>query len=84
MKRTASTLLIVLLALSITAQAGDTKKKKPSPPKEQTREVTVYVTNTGTKYHTEGCRSLRKSSIPMKLSDAKKSYSPCSICHPPE
>lgn len=50
----------------------------------QTQTVTVYVTNTGKKYHADGCRHLRKSRIPMKLEDAKKAgYEPCSVCRPP-
>jgi hypothetical protein len=43
----------------------------------------VYVTKTGKKYHTEGCRSLHAGGIPMPLSEATTKYSPCSICHPP-
>ena len=47
-------------------------------------EVTVYVTRTGEKYHTDGCQYLRKSQIPISLEDAKASgYTPCSKCHPP-
>jgi hypothetical protein len=47
-------------------------------------DVTVYVTNTGAKYHNDGCRYLRKSRIPMSLEDAKASgYDPCSVCGPP-
>lgn len=44
---------------------------------------TVYVTRTGEKYHRDGCRYLRQSRIPMKLSEAKKMYAPCSVCRPP-
>lgn len=43
----------------------------------------VYVTETGSKYHSAGCRSLSKSMIPMKLNDAKKKYGTCSVCKPP-
>jgi micrococcal nuclease len=43
----------------------------------------VYVTKTGSKYHRAGCRSLRKSAIPMSLKDAAARYSPCSVCNPP-
>jgi hypothetical protein len=43
----------------------------------------VYVTKTGTKYHTAGCRFLSKSSRPIALKDAVRSYSPCSVCQPP-
>jgi hypothetical protein len=52
---------------------------------EDTKEVTVYVTKTGEKYHNSGCSYLRKSCIPMNLSDAKSGgYTPCSRCHPPQ
>ena len=50
--------------------------------KERQVDKTVYVTRTGEKYHADGCRYLRKSSIAMKLSEAKKVYSPCSVCNP--
>ena len=33
---------------------------------------TVYVTDTGSKYHSAGCRYLKKSQIPMSLSEAKR------------
>jgi micrococcal nuclease len=47
-------------------------------------ENTVYVTNSGNRYHRENCRSLRRSKIAVVLEDAVKSgYSPCSICNPP-
>lgn len=46
-------------------------------------EQTVYVTSSGTTYHTAGCRYLNKSSIPMPLNEAASRYSPCTVCHPP-
>lgn len=47
-------------------------------------DITVYVTNTGSKYHAAGCRHLRKSQIPMTLSEAKAAgYTPCGTCNPP-
>jgi hypothetical protein len=46
-------------------------------------DPTVYVTKTGSKYHNAGCSSLKKSAIPMKLSEAATKYSPCSRCNPP-
>lgn len=52
------------------------------PPSGQTDEVTVYITRTGAKYHRAGCRYLSRSKIPVSLSDAKRSYSPCSVCKP--
>lgn len=47
-------------------------------------DPTVYVTNSGTKYHAAGCRSLARSSIEKKLSEVKGKYGACSICRPPE
>lgn len=44
---------------------------------------TVYITNSGTKYHKEGCRFLSKSKIEISLSDAiAKGYEVCSVCKP--
>jgi micrococcal nuclease len=46
--------------------------------------VTVYVTNSGTKYHRDGCSSLSRSKIAVTLEDAVRSgYGPCGICRPP-
>jgi competence protein ComEC len=46
--------------------------------------ITVFVTETGTKYHKEGCRYLSDSKIPMELEQAKLTYTPCKVCKPPE
>ncbi len=46
-------------------------------------ERTVYVTNTGKRYHRENCRYLAKSKIPIKLKDAlAQGYTPCHVCRP--
>ncbi len=57
--------------------------KKTEPEHQQSSGETVYITKTGAKYHRAGCRYLSKSSIPIPLSEAVKSYSPCSVCKPP-
>jgi hypothetical protein len=45
-------------------------------------EIKVYVTNTGNKYHKNGCFYLRKSKIETNLYDAiKNGYTPCSKCY---
>jgi competence protein ComEC len=50
----------------------------------QSQSVTVYVTNSGQKYHTTNCSSLSKSKIAITLEEAKKEgYTPCSKCNPP-
>jgi len=51
--------------------------------KDQDKDVIVYVTKTGTKYHRSDCSCLRKSCIPIPLSEARKKCSPCSKCNPP-
>lgn len=52
-----------------------------APQASQSTSRTVYVTNTGAKYHRSGCRYLKKSQIKISLSDAKaQGYSACSIC----
>jgi len=54
-------------------------------PKEETKETTVYITKSGSKYHRSGCRYLSKSMIPISLKDAKeRGYSPCKVCKPPK
>ena len=54
-----------------------------SQPERTTEGITVYVTRTGSCYHRGTCSYLRSSKIPMKLSEAKKRYRPCSRCNPP-
>ncbi|WP_352404471.1 ComEC/Rec2 family competence protein [Sporanaerobacter acetigenes] len=57
--------------------------KKPPTGSTSNKEATVYITNTGSKYHKAGCRYLKKSKIPMKLSEAKsQGYTPCKVCNP--
>ncbi len=50
---------------------------------ETPKEVTVYITRTGQKYHRIGCRYLSKSCIPVSLNEAKTRYGACSVCNPP-
>ncbi|MDR1930740.1 MAG: thermonuclease family protein [Treponema sp.] len=46
-------------------------------------EIIVFVTNSGKKYHRDGCSSLSRSKIALSLGDAARAYGPCSICRPP-
>jgi len=47
-------------------------------------EKVVYITKTGKKYHRLSCRYLRKSCIPISLTEAKRrGYTPCKVCKPP-
>lgn len=43
---------------------------------------TVYITNTGSKYHRSGCQYLKKSQIGISLNDATaRGYTACSKCY---
>jgi len=43
----------------------------------------VFITDTGNKYHREGCQFLRKSKRAISLNEAKANgYEPCSKCRP--
>lgn len=48
-----------------------------------TNELTVYITDTGSKYHRDGCRYLSRSKHAISLSDAQsRGYDACSVCRP--
>ena len=51
---------------------------------QQNEDPVVYITNTGSKYHSSSCRTLKKSKIERHLSEVKGSYAPCGICNPPQ
>lgn len=58
-------------------------RTRATTPKPDDSDTVVYITRTGQKYHCGGCGYLRKSSIPIKLKDARASgYTPCSRCRP--
>jgi endonuclease YncB( thermonuclease family) len=42
----------------------------------------VFITNTGTRYHRQGCRHLTQSSIPSTLAEVQGRYQPCGTCKP--
>ena len=45
------------------------------------KEGTVYVTRTGERYHSAGCRYLGKDPVPLDIKDAQKlSFMACSFC----
>ena len=42
-----------------------------------------YITETGSRYHREGCRYLWNSKIEISLEEAKaRGYTACSVCDP--
>ncbi|MBR5244707.1 MAG: hypothetical protein IKW07_01600 [Clostridia bacterium] len=51
---------------------------------QESQQVTVYITNSGIKYHLDGCRHL-KSKIEKTLEEAKAlKLEPCKVCNPPK
>lgn len=45
------------------------------------QEITVYITNTGEKYHMSACQYLRNSKIAISKSTAiSRGYTACSVC----
>lgn len=74
-------------ASSSSNSSSTTVQQAPSQQTTQSNNqtATVYITNTGKKYHAAGCKYLRKSQTAINLSDAKaQGYEPCSVCNPPQ
>lgn len=58
-------------------------KKAASKSKASGSGGTVYITRTGEKYHSSGCRYLRQSKISISKSEAQRQgYTPCKVCKP--
>ena len=82
-------LLTCLFSASVKSAANPTEPGESSvaqieaAPTTDTESIIVYITRTGSKYHRDGCRYLRKSKIAISLKEAKKHYGPCSVCEPP-
>jgi len=66
-----------------TDELTETPEETPSSIQTNSPSSTVFITNTGKKYHKGNCRYLKKSKIPISLNDARNQrYSPCSVCDP--
>lgn len=64
------------------AEAEAARQAEVAAAEAQRNEQTVYVTNTGKKYHKAGCSYLKQSSNPIALNDAiARGYTPCSRCY---
>ena len=49
------------------------------------KNIQVYITDGGAKYHRAGCRHLTETGKPFTMTHAKdKGYQPCKDCRPPE
>ena len=59
-------------------------RPQPAPRAPTPKQVVVFVTATGKKYHSSGCQYLRKSKIAIALQNARRGYTSCSKCSPPQ
>lgn len=65
------------------AAAAEAAAVAAAESQKSTQSRTVYITNTGEKYHRDGCSSLRKSKIAISIEDAvAQGYDPCKNCKP--
>lgn len=63
--------------------AAEAQKKAEVEAAQAQNSYTVYITETGEKYHRDGCQYLRQSQIAITKSDAiNAGYTPCSRCNP--
>lgn len=76
----ANTYTFRVRAYNVDGNSGYTNEASRRPGED----ITVYVTNSGTKYHRNGCQYLSQSKIAKTLIQAKaEGYTPCSVCNPP-
>ncbi|MBV9925668.1 MAG: hypothetical protein JOZ96_11675 [Acidobacteria bacterium] len=56
----------------------------PAPdPQRDESQITVFVTDTGERYHRGDCRYLSRSKHAISLKEAKRQgYTPCKVCKP--
>lgn len=63
--------------------SNSTAQKKTQQKNTTNIGYTVYITNTGDKYHRGNCRYLKKSKIAISVNDAiNQGYDPCKVCRP--
>lgn len=76
-------IILATLSIAINSPVVSAQHHHRHVKKHYRQEAIVYVTRTGSKYHTADCSYLRYSSIPMKKSEAlAEGYSACSRCNP--
>ena len=75
---TATYLLLVGILASVAWSQSPLHNTMPKVP-------TVFVTETGEKYHLGTCRHLQKSRREISVEEAlKQGYQPCGACKPPQ
>ena len=76
---------LLVLAVACGSQPSHHAVSRPEPvPQTQNNELTVYITDTGKRYHVSSCRYLASSKHAISLGNAKhRGYTPCKVCQPP-
>lgn len=76
---------LLVLALGCSSQPShQAASRTEAVPQTQNNELTVYITDTGKRYHLSTCRHLSSSKHAIGLGDAKRrGYTPCKVCNPP-
>lgn len=75
-------------AQALTAQPAQPLAEAPAvaaepDPQRDESTITVYVTDTGERYHRGSCMHLRRSKHAVSLKEAKRrGYTPCKVCRP--
>ncbi len=63
--------------------ASDAQGRAAAYTVAEQKDVTVYITKTGEKYHKAGCQYLKKSQIKTtKKAAVKNGYGACKVCKP--
>ncbi|BAQ13938.1 hypothetical protein CBB2_1828 [Clostridium botulinum] len=66
-----------------TGKGNSNEQSNESENVDNNQNYTVYKTRTGSKYHSSGCRYLKKSCYETTVSQARnEGLSPCSVCNP--
>ena len=78
-------LLALLLAFTLAVSGLTACGSSADDETTQIEEIedVVYITDTGTKYHAQGCQYLSQSCHEIDRQEAEdKGYEPCSKCNP--
>lgn len=71
---------LVLFIVSVSAAVQQTTSQRVA--RTPDTDSIVFVTNTGVRYHRDGCKWLYKSKIPVSLIKARDAgYTPCRVCY---
>ncbi|EJP6472472.1 transpeptidase-transglycosylase [Clostridium botulinum] len=66
-----------------TGKGNSNAQSNKSQNADDNQNYTVYKTRTGSKYHSSGCRYLKKSCYETTVSQARnEGLTPCSVCNP--